>query len=181
MPADASPQYFPKHIFSKRADLSDFQARWYAAYLRAMHEPSLLDLAKDKSALAYRFVWLRTFHHPIAVRLFIRPDGTGELTSTEMTGAGGYNPGVMAHSQTRDVLNDEVIRFQALLHAIDYWSMPIEGPDAGLDGAEWILEGVRSGEYHVVTRWSPETGAYREACSYLLELSKFEVNPEQVY
>jgi hypothetical protein len=181
MPADASPQYFPKHIFSKRADLSDFQERWYAAQLRAMHEPSLLDLAKDKSTLAYRFVWLRTFHHPIAVRLVIRPDGTGQLTSTEMTGAGGYNPGVLAHSQTRDVLNDEVIRFQALLHAIDYWSMPTDGPGAGFDGAEWILEGVHGGEYHVVTRWSPETGAYREACWYLLELSKFEVNPGQVY
>jgi hypothetical protein len=181
MPADASPQYFPKHIFSKRADLSDFQASWYAAQLRAMHEPSLLDLAKDKSILAYRFVWLRTFHHPIAVRILIRPNGTAQLTSVEMTGAGGYSPGVIANSQTREVRNDEVMRFQALLHAIDYWSMPTQDSDVGLDGASWILKGVRDGQYHVVTRWSPETGAYRETCWYLLRLSKIEVKPEEAY
>jgi hypothetical protein len=49
------------------------------------------------------------------------------------------------------------------------------------DGAEWILEGARDGRYHVVARLSPQDGTYREACLYLLNLSKIEVEANWVY
>jgi len=49
------------------------------------------------------------------------------------------------------------------------------------DGDEWVLEGVRDGRYHVVARVSPRNGTYREACLYLLSLSKIEVDANRVH
>ena len=180
-PPDANPQYFPVNVFSADPGTSNFESRWYAAQLRADHEPSLLDAAKDQSTVIYRFIWLRTFHQPIIVRLVIDQDGIGRLTAIEMTGQGGFAPGVVAKEQTLDVAKQDVTHFQSLVEAIKYWTMPTEAGPVGNDGAQWILEGVQSGQYHVVVRWSPEGGPYREACLYMLKLSKIEVNPKQIY
>lgn len=150
-------------------------------HLRAMHEPSLLDMAKDKSVLVYRFVWLRSFDHPISVRLLVDEDGISGLTAIEMTSQGSFAPGVVAKKRTFAVSKEEVAHFQSLIKAITYWAMPTQVGHAGNDGAQWILEGVQGGQYHVVVRWNPEAGPYREACLYTLKLSKIEVNPKQIY
>jgi len=149
--------------------------------LRATREPSLLDIKKDKSALVYRFVWLRTFDHPIVVRLAIDQDGISKLTAIEMTGQGGYAPGEVAKKHTLYVSKEDVAHFQSLIKAITYWTMPTEPGQGGLDGAQWILEGVQSGGYHVVVRWSPDAGPYHEVCLYMLKLSKINVDPKQIY
>ena len=184
-PPDANPQYFPTGVFSEYPELSDFRSRSYAKHLRAMSEPSLLEAAKDKSADSYRFLWLRTFQHPIAIRLTIRPDGTAQLTGIEMNGKGGYDPGTLATTQIVEISNDQIHQFQGLMQTTEYWSMPTVDPrlheERIRDGAEWILEGARDGRYHVVARLSPQDGTYREACLYLLNLSKIEVEANWVY
>lgn len=149
--------------------------------LRAAHEPSLLEMAKDKSVSIFRFVWLRTFHHPIIVRLVVDDNGTGRLTAVEMTGQGGFAPGALAKKQTLDVSKDDVAHLQSLIAAIAYWTMPTQAGPGGNDGAQWILEGVQRGQYHVVVRWSPKIGPYREVCMYMLNLSRIDVSPKQIY
>jgi hypothetical protein len=184
-PPDVNPKYFPAGVFSEYPDISDSRSRWYAKHLRAMSEPSLLDAAKNNSSDSYRFLWLRTFRQPIAIRLTIRPDGTAQLTGIELTGKGGYDPGIVATTQIVELSQDQVHQFQDLLQTTEYWSMPTV--DSKLheelirDGAEWILEGVRDGRCHVVARLSPKNETYREACLYLLKLSKIEVEANQVY
>lgn len=37
--------------------------------------------------------------------------------------------------------------------------------------AWWLVEGVQEGYYHVAHRQSPDSGAYREVCLYMLKLS----------
>src|SRR5580704_15030869 len=78
-PPDANPQYFPEIPFAGPSGLNDFKVRWYAKHLRAMREPSISAASKDESLVAYRFLWLRTFHHPIAIRLTIRRDGNASM------------------------------------------------------------------------------------------------------
>lgn len=87
--ADEKPRYFPKNVFSEFPDVSGFKVCWFAKHLQAMDEPSLLNNSTDNSLVAYRFLWLRSFHHPIVVRLTIRPDGAGQLASKEAGGTGG--------------------------------------------------------------------------------------------
>lgn len=62
---------------------------WYPKHLAAMKEPSLFEQSTKKLVQQYRFLWLRTFHKPIAVR--IRKDSEGiTLRVVRLSGAGSY-------------------------------------------------------------------------------------------
>src|ERR1022692_1355040 len=97
----ASAQYFPKQSLDDRGD--EFRSKWYSRQLHALKEPSLLTQSKNPNSEAYRFLWLRTFHHPVAIRVVLRPDGTGVLTTKVASGAGGYSPGVLKEENSRDL------------------------------------------------------------------------------
>ncbi len=162
--------------------LSDFRLSWYAAQLRAMHEPSLLDLAKDKSVLAYRFVWLRTFHHPIAVS---KSAATRWDRPTSL-GRDDRRRGLQSRSDTQirkpvKCATTRSMRFQALLHAIDYWSMPTQDSDECDSTALVDFRRSRDGQYHVVTRWSPRNRSLPCKLLVFTKLSKIKVEPEEIY
>ena len=174
-PPDANPQYFPNGTFhdsSESDNFNNFKERWYSKHLRAMAEPSLPEATKYRALVAYRFLWLRTFHHPIAIRLTIRLDGTGFLTGKVASGRGGYEPGVLSQNDSFGISKPQVQTFLNLLQKAAFWVLPTENAPGGFDGAGWILEGVQVGNYHVVDRWSPEKDDDSRVCLYLLELSK---------
>jgi hypothetical protein len=174
--------YFPPGVFSTNEWRDQFRRDWYSKHLEAMHEASFYfpDSSEEES---YRFLWLRSFHHPVAVR--VRSSGGGLLiTVKELSGAGGHDPGKLTVNRTRKVAKEEWDEFIRLIEQTCYWGLPTE--DEGLigeDGAQWILEGVRSSRYHIVDRWSPRNGSYREACLYMLKLSGLGVDAssENVY
>jgi hypothetical protein len=181
-PPDANPQYFPSGVFSADPDRSEFRARWYAKHLRAMGEESLFSAAANRDFRGYRFLWLRTFHHPVATGLQIRPDGSGQLTSIEMTGAGGYEPGVVRTTRIVELSKEQVDQFETFVRAADFWTLPTHDPGKqGFDGSQWTLEGVRDQKYHIIDRWTPKDGAFRETCLYLLKLSQIKVNSKDIY
>ena len=74
---------------SPRGD--QFLYEWYSKQPKALDEPSLWTLSKTQKEQSYRFLWLRTFHHPAAVRIDV--NGTSRLTTKIASGAGGYAPG----------------------------------------------------------------------------------------
>jgi hypothetical protein len=183
-PPDADPRYFPKGIFGDSSDsgsFKDFAARWYSAYLRAMHEPSLFEASNDRSLVAYRFLWLRTFHHPIAIRLTIRPNGTGTLIGKITSGAGGYKTGVMTWDKSVEISTAQVQQFLIASQKAAFWTLPTGGLARGNDGAQWIMEGVHAGVYHVVDRWSPEKTDYANMCLFLLGVSTIQIDAKDVY
>lgn len=82
--------------------------------------------------------------------------------------------------------------------AVGYWDLPtpeppdppgdvrfdgaqwiVEGSRVRADGDQWIVEGVRGGRYHVVDRWSPEPGAYRDLALLLQALGGVKVPPAE--
>jgi hypothetical protein len=165
--------YFPSDSFPGEYDGRD---SWYGKHLRAMGETSLLD-RQELVTEVYRFLWLRTFHHPVFVRIE-RTDNGGWITTKELGGAGGYEPGKVIRSEMTALNQRAWCEFLSLLEKADYWRLPTDDNDfGGEDGAQWILEGVKDGRYHVVDRWSPREGAYREACLHLLWHSGFEIDP----
>ncbi len=182
-PPDTYHRYFPKGVFGddEKGPMKDFTARWYAADLRAMREPSLFEASKNKSMIAYRFLWLRTFHHPIAIRLKILPDGTGFLTGKVTSGAGGYAPGAVTWNKSYEVTESDVQEFLKLLQKAEFWTSPTVVSVGGNDGAEWVVEGVKKGSYHVTDRWSPTNTDYSAMCLFLLSLSKIQVPPKYIY
>jgi hypothetical protein len=100
----------------------------------------------------YRFLWLRTWENPVAVRVFQRGDDFG-LEAVILDGAGGYDPGQVSRRVTRALSRDEWQMVIARLQRIQFWQMATTGGNLGLDGAQWIIEARRDGRYHIVDRW----------------------------
>ena len=156
-------QYFPQ-------DVPPSLVKWFSRLLRAMNEPSLLS-SNDSLDEVYRFLWLRSFHHPIAVRVW-RTGDKYFLNAVELRGAGGYEPGKELARKARELSSEEWVTFTRSLDESCFWNLPLQNPEyQGEDGAEWIIEGTRLGRYHLTDVWSPTSGPYRGACIYLLSIS----------
>lgn len=167
--------YFSQEKFSGNWEKrSNFINDWYGKHLKAMDEKSLLD-ATDENTEVYRFLWLRTFHHPIFVRVESNQNKI-RLFTKELDGAGGYEPGKVLRSNEIALKQEDFCKFLDLLEKTNFWKMKTNNEVLGNDGAEWILEGVKKGRYHVVDRWSPDKGEYREACIFLLKISGVDLD-----
>jgi len=174
--------YFPTSGPCQNEWQGEFRDNWYSKHLRAMNEAPLH--APDDSGLeSYRFLWLRSFHHPVAVRIW--NSGSKQFISVKETnGAGGYDPGRIIVNETKELTAHEWSEFIRLLDASCYWQLPtFDDEISGTDGAQWVLEGVKGGRYHIVDRWSPRSGDYREACLYVLKLSglNLDFSSETIY
>lgn len=167
--------FFPESVFSERLDLHQYTVAWYGKHLAAMKEPSLFKLSSDKDLCVYRFLWLRTFHNPIVVRLIVNNDGSAHLISKITSGAGGYEPGEVTESIEKIISAEEVDSIELALSGLDFWDLPSTVEDSELDGAQWIVEGVKDGKYHIVDRWSPDR-LYEELALFLVKCAGIKVD-----
>jgi hypothetical protein len=120
----AQDSYFPKAALDNNDRLDATRAHWYSCQLKALDEPSLLDAAKDPSLQAYRFIWLRTFHHPVAVRIEVMADGTAKLTAKVASGAGGYDPGKLVENSSRLLTQAQTDKFLRKVDRTEFWKLP---------------------------------------------------------
>ena len=160
-------RYFPQ-------DVPPFFVEWFSKNLRAMDEPSLLSgNAFDET---YRFLWLRSFHRPIVVRVW-RAGDKYSLAAKELDGAGGYPPGNVIVNKSRPLTLEEWITFMRLLEQACFWNLAPEDINTRPnDGAEWVVEGVKQGRYPVIDVFSPNSGSYRDACIYLLKIADLGID-----
>jgi hypothetical protein len=150
----------------------------YGDRLRAMNEKPLAGAAAEE---AYRFLWLRTFHHPVSVRIE-SSRGKARLVAVELDGKGGFLPGKTFRQAKRELSAQEWTTFTTALDAAGFWTWKTEDPgNGGLDGADWVLEGLRHATYHVVVRWSPGPGSFRTACESLLQAAQFSFPDGESY
>lgn len=158
--SDPAAYYFPVGTFggSLWEGRDEFVRRWYSSQLSAMEEPSL-SCGALQSSESYRFVWLRTFHNPVAVRILRR----GEeyyLEAVVASGAGGYEPGQISQRIARQISREQWDAIVAAVEGLDFWQMPTQRYDTrGRDGAQWIVEARTGGRYHMIDRWSGEDGS----------------------
>jgi hypothetical protein len=177
----AHAQYFPKSSPDMRGD--DFKSRWYSRQLRALGEPSLSALTTNRKAESYRFLWLRTFHHPVAVRIDLQGDGSWILTTKVASGAGGYSPGTLTTNTSRLLTAQEAQNFRSKVENEGFWNAPNPVNDqAGTDGSQWIIEGVKAGRYHVIDRWMPKNGPARDLGQFLaFDLARMNIPKDEIY
>ena len=178
LPPERSPQ--------KSADAETTRTKPSADLLTIMKEPSLQELSKNSKVECYRFVWVRTFHHPVLVRLDVNADGSAMVTAKMTSGKGGYGVGHLTKNTTRKIRKCEIEWFLNEISEDGFWELPDELPSAEnvvqLDGAGWTLEGTKSGAYHRVYRWSPESGPVRAlGISMLIDVAKLKLLYQEVY
>jgi hypothetical protein len=166
-----STRYFPSDVSS-----------WASQHLAAMKEPSLFAPPSDAARDEYRFLWLRTFHKPIAIRIW-RGGPAAQMRIVRLSGAGGYDPGQVESDATTQITAGDWKRFRDCLAKAKFWQMPTKDPneELGLDGSQWILEGRAEGKYHVVDRWTPSGGDYAACCRLLVTLAKLQIPQDEFY
>jgi len=181
--AVAQTRYFPPRSLDDDSRSDEFRSHWYSAALKALDEPSLWELSKLQKGESYRFLWLRSFHHPVAVRIDVRSDGSSQLVTKMTSGAGGYEPGQLTKSTSIGLTKVQTDRFLNKLKKHAFWELePQNRESGGCDGAEWIIEGVRDGSYRIVLRWSPMNGPVRDLGLFMLkDLARLKVPADEIY
>jgi hypothetical protein len=175
----------------------------YSAFCEAAGEPELPE--DSEAAKAYRFLWLRSFHGAVLVRVWKRAHGFGLVARLfESPGGPGSDPHRIVETRERDLSEAQWERLQRLLRRADFWHADTQaeldereiqerarsragsGRSEGrlilrADGAQWLLEGWEPPLHQAVDRWSPKKGAFRDVCLYLIELSGFPIADDEVY
>jgi hypothetical protein len=96
-------------------------------------------------------------------------------------GKGGYNAGNLTLNESHELTKVQVAEFLERLRRASFWSAPSEDGTGGDDGAQWVLEGVENGRYHIVDRWSPKKSDFEHVCLFLFEQSKIRVEVKEIY
>jgi hypothetical protein len=178
---DADDYYFSKGALDPGRPKIDKMLRdWYSNYLRAMMEPSL-SCGPRSSRFAYRFLWLRGSHHPIAMRVE-REGAFLMFSAVELDGRGGGGaPGSVVQRIQRRLLPAEQDTFLRKLKGVGFWELKKNEERFGFEGAQWILEGNEDERYQVVERYTPRPGAYRDVCLQLIEFTGIAIPPLDYY
>jgi hypothetical protein len=176
-PASSSDEYyFPAATFADESGRDDaFVRGWFSEQLRAMAEPSLSCGAPGR---VYRFTWLRSFHHPVVVRV-TDFGNRGRLDAVELDGAGGYEPGSPLRRKSYVLGAKTMLKLRMAMAPA--WDKPSTEPSNGRDGAEWIIEVADAGRHHALVRWSPKDGFVRDLGLRLLSLSGWKFHDYETY
>lgn len=168
-------RYFPRGALHPHPDGDRGRRIWYSTPLAALEEPSLR-ASPAPSDEAYRFLFLPSFHQELAVRVE-RTGATWRIVAKEIGGDGRREPVFVQTEIQRELKQDEWVRLRHLVKEAGFFDLPSQDTSRGLDGAEWILEGRVGDRYHVVDRWCPPTGPYKDLCVYLLKCSGLKTRP----
>jgi hypothetical protein len=153
-------------------------ASMYPKQLVAFDDKSLSELPREGNKLIYRISCSPSFAPSVCVRLHVNEAGDGIVFLNRW--CGGRR--ALDHRQyfpegtQCEVSAPEVSKFLALVKSIDFWNIPprLDSPP-DFDGSTWVLEGVRNGAYHVVSRQSPKDGDFRGAGLLLMNYAGLDV------
>ena len=121
-------------------------------YSSAMREPKLsCGISQDHES--YRFLWLRSFHDPVAIRVYRRGSQYGLVAVVLEYREGGGDLGGIKTRVDKTLSAAEWRQAVAVLEAVDFWRMKTNPRDTfGIDGALWTVEGRHAGRYYIAQR-----------------------------
>ncbi len=69
---------------------------------------------------------------------------------------GGFEPGHLIRNRESRLSKEATDWFLGELNQVHFWDVPTrDKSQEGVNGAEWIVEGVKQGRYHMIERYSP--------------------------
>lgn len=163
-------------------------------YLKHMHEPSLYVCSAPTDEPEYRFLWDRSLSQPIAARLVVHKDCSGDLYIHMLAHAGIQippRPGKKPVSQDewyRIILNrqvsvtpDQVARALNLFHQIKFID-DSPGSRMTTDGSDWIIESNVAGKYRLVDFRNGYSEPAQKFGFYLVfDLAKLSITHQAIY
>ena len=170
---DFSTDYFFEIEWGKRT------AEWLKSQLVGLHEDCLYNNRNNRNSTIYRFTWLRSFHHPIAIRIE-KIENKIMLYWKVGKGAGGYEPKGLKKSGKKRLSLKEWTEFERLVKGSNFDSLPNEKYIPMTDGATWTLERKTSDSFKAHHSNCPNK-EIKEACLYLLSLTKIKIKEDDKY
>lgn len=177
-----SPVGKPKYFQTEGMDnifinIDSSSEEWYSKQLLAMNEPVFRDKPDGRG---FRFLWLRTFHHPIAIRIE-NHGSASSLIAIELDGYGGYEPGEMMRKLEIKLTQDQWKDIQSKFDKAGFWNLKSLQTGHGCDGAQWVFEGYQPSRYKAVSVWSPDKGQFYDLGLYLIHITGWTFPVQEVY
>ena len=173
----ALAESFPENTFyPEKPSANDFVEEWYSKHLKALEEKALWKMREDKNLHLYRFLSLPAWGNPTAITFSIGEDGSGSLIVKKTDGQGGYEPGKLILNKTIKLSQAQTDELLKRFEKPKFWSLPTRIDRMGLDGTQWIIEGLKEGNYHIVDRWTPEEGEFVDTCLLMFKFAGIELN-----
>jgi hypothetical protein len=175
----AQVQYFPPGALDgDPPNVAAVVVEAYSRNLSNLKEPSLWSPRRQLHVTSYRFLWLRSFDNPVSVRFEIDDDGTARLIAKIFDRSAER----IMLDKNKTLSRDEVRELMGHLEDMKFWDAPTSDRGRiGTDGAEWVIEGVSNGKYHLLHRWSPRTGAIRNFGECAIRIAGIPVAPGKLY
>lgn len=178
------PRFFPAGSHNQDPNIDAYVEAWYSTQLRALKEQPLCCGAASPG-LTLRFTWLRSFDHPVVLRLENASGNSWTLTTKVASGMGAYKPGRLVIDTTFAVLPVDAMAIAESIRSHDtFWNLPTAAGRAaapgelpremGAGGSQWIVEVLDGSRYHYTNEWSPESGLVRDIGMRLIRLSRRE-------
>lgn len=156
--------YFPEDIFDSRTN------RHMSTILNMFHEPSLYKSVSN-SRIAYRFLYLRSFHGPVSIRLEIDSICKHGIVIMKHCSSEIDQKGFPESLYVQPLSTEQITQACSMMGNRNFWQIPsIETERIFLDGASWLIEAIHNGTYHIADRKSPKDGPVRELGHYFLTL-----------
>jgi hypothetical protein len=98
----------------------------------------------------------------------------------------GYDPGNVNRRRHTNLMDGTARRLLERIEGVGFWTQPLHPPDiVGLDGAQWIIEGIKSGEYHIIDRFTPKPSdgdaAYILGTTMAFDLARLHIKKSEIY
>ena len=161
---------------SCRPIFGDYESVIYPAYLEAASEESLYKLSRRPISgedYSLRFTWLRTFHHPVVIRVE-RKGESFTMTAKELSGQGGYEPGKVQRTVKRSLATASAHQLQTSLDSKGLFDEPPSDCGFNLDGSQWLFEIADQNGYRMVKRSSPREGSAHDVGMFLIDLTGWQ-------
>jgi hypothetical protein len=147
--------------------------------LKALKEPGLYTIPVSSGTTVYRFTWLRSFHHPISIRL----EQTGNeyiLYWKEGKGLGGYAPKGLKLSGRKRLKPAQGKKCAQLINSIQLDSLPNNHEVLMFDGASWLLERKTEDGYKAFHTNEPDQ-KFNDLGRFLLKCTNIRVKEDEIY
>lgn len=186
-------QMFPPGGLGHDADWHRFRSAQLSGCLRLFHEASIWQASRTHAQGAvYRFMWLRSFHPAISVRLDIAADGAAFLTTKVSNGCCDCAPPPADTKQKpfrvktteKGISAAQVRQFLSRVEEVRFWTLPSRKDSLPApDGADWVLEASNDGHYQLIDAWSPPTGDPANVLGRLMlfDLADLKLSNKEVY
>ena len=159
-------------------DESSWQSDGLKVQLSALAEPCLYNLSIPEKYEVYRFTWLRSFDHPIVVRV-VKSCEEYNIYWKIGKGSGGYKPEGIRECGKRELTKKEWNEFKEVFERIKFDELPHSDYQPSCDGAIWTLEKANSNYYKAYNTKEP----YKigKLCMLMIKMTGLKIDEERVY